>query len=319
MQSNSRLAGIDISRLIGAFAIVWIHGSMIPGSQNIARFAIPLFTIISTFFSAKAAIQGKSSIKEYFLKRSLNLAKIFIFWTIFYLSYDYLFYLGGIIKKPHYSLSLIVRGGHYHLWFFPFILFAGLLSFIGARFANKLKILKSDFLKIALIILSLGIVLWMDVVVDFKPNLSKYAGILMWIDAFPSAVIGFFLALCNFNKLNFEKKLNSYSLIISVFLIITLALNSSLIHAVSLLAGASIFLFFLSSRIPSFNFYSVSVADLAICIYLLHPAVLDVLKIFIGFGSFSPIYSIKIVLLALIISVILYIIFFRGALKYLLK
>lgn len=316
---NTRLSGIDISRLIGAFAIVWIHGSMIPGSQNIARFAIPLFTIISTFFSAKAAIQGKSSIKEYFLKRSLILAKIFILWTLFYLSYQYLFYLCGIIEKPHYSLSVILRGGYYHLWFFPFILIAGLLSFISARFANKLKIVKSDFLIIALISLSLGIVLWMDLKTNFQPDLSKYAGIQMWIDAFPAAVIGFVLGAINFEECNDKNRISLYSLIASLFAIITLFLTSGLIHTIGLLAGASIFLFFLSTRIPAFKFYSVSVSDLAICIYLLHPAILDILKVFIPVDTFSYNNSIQIMFLTLIISTVLYFIFFRGTLKYLLK
>ena len=320
MQSHSRLASVDLSRLIGAIAIVWIHGSIVPGSQDIARFAIPLFTIISTYFSAKAAITGSLTIRSYLITRSSKIAKIFFLWTLFYIIYNYIMWIFALCGKPTYSLSLLWRGGCYHLWFFPFILVAGLLSFVGVRFLLQIK--HVYFLKIIkwiFIFLSFATVLWMDLVSKFHADLSKWGGIQMWIDAFPAALLGVALALIGDIRIGKILNVEVVSAFFSIIAVGCLALTSGVVHTFALMAGVSIFLYFLSTQFSVIPFQALSISDLAICIYLIHPAIYDLLKIFIIADSHSILLSLQLVFLNLLLCTILYLLFFRGSLKWCLK
>jgi len=222
--------------------------------------------------------------------------------------------------KPTYSLSLLWRGGCYHLWFFPFILIAGLLSFVGVRLLLLSKLWHSfKIVKWIFISISFGAVLWMDFVSKFHADLSKWGGIQMWIDAFPAAILGVALALVDGLRIRKILNIEIVSAFFSIIAVGCLALTSGVVHTLTLLAGASIFLYFLSVKFSTIPFTNFSISDLAICIYLIHPAIYDLLKIFITSDSHTILLSLQLVFLNLLLCTILYLLFFRKSLKWCLK
>jgi surface polysaccharide O-acyltransferase-like enzyme len=139
------LASMDAARLLAVVGVIWIHAAIdvfppLGKESGLAgRFAVPFFTQAAVFF----AFIGIHRCPErrfggYLVSRFARIYLPFMVWTIIYLSLKILESVA--LGKPlgvDWSLSLLWKGGAYHLWFLPFILAATLAVFPVARMSGR--------------------------------------------------------------------------------------------------------------------------------------------------------------------------------------
>ena len=149
MTSNmtKRNNSIDIFRLICALLVVAIH---IPPfidinrsvsyffCEIIARVAVPYFFVVSGYFYIPKLIKGDPCFKRYVLR----LLTTYLFWTTIYYLIDY--FQWGYKNLKDYIVTCVLQlftGSHYHLWFFPALIFAVcVVTFLVKLRASKILI-----------------------------------------------------------------------------------------------------------------------------------------------------------------------------------
>jgi surface polysaccharide O-acyltransferase-like enzyme len=118
---KERYVGIDVLRFLVVFPIIAVH--TLPSSRpyidfvgvldNIGRFIIPFFFIVSGYFIGKK----NPTLVQTILGLTLRLAPLFLFWLFVYLAL-----LGqlGNLTDPYFIVKCLYYGGPaFHLWFFP--------------------------------------------------------------------------------------------------------------------------------------------------------------------------------------------------------
>ena len=125
---------MDIARLAGALAIIWIHAAA-HSSSLLSRFAVPFFTCVGIMLVVeKARRQSLAAWPRWALGRAARLYLPFLAWSAVYLAFK-------VVKKglaPEQAndfggWEMLVWGGAYHLWFLPFMLVASVTTFpLGA-------------------------------------------------------------------------------------------------------------------------------------------------------------------------------------------
>ena len=131
------LIWLDLSRVLAAGAIVWIHcprSAELSPTTVLARFAVPFFVAAAVFLVFQSAEkQPRRRWGAYAWSRLQRLYVPFLAWSGIYL----LFKGGKWILLPDQpndfpGLELFLFGGAYHLWFLPFLLIVSLVTFAVA-------------------------------------------------------------------------------------------------------------------------------------------------------------------------------------------
>ncbi|MGB3616015.1 MAG: acyltransferase [Elainellaceae cyanobacterium] len=164
-QKRKELLGIELMRGVAAFSVVLAHsgdrtwGEMsdaVAILRNIFSFHVPFFLAISFYFLSKKMLRSgeKLDTKTEMGVRFRRIATPYIIWSIIYLIFRSLFFLGQsqsqeIAKLYDDPISTVFLGGaSYHLYFLPLLL-TGTLTLYGLNHLVK----KWSLAKIACVIL----------------------------------------------------------------------------------------------------------------------------------------------------------------------
>jgi surface polysaccharide O-acyltransferase-like enzyme len=153
---------VNLMRIICAYMVLAIH--VHPGedishmayliaSNIIPRLGVPFFFSIAGYYYIKSMLEERSNFKKYMLR----LLVTYSFWSVIYIAFKLSYSLYTNTFEPTSFLlesvkSFFITGSFYHLWFFPALIFAVLLSTL----ANKLGLLKY-FAYFSLILYALGL------------------------------------------------------------------------------------------------------------------------------------------------------------------
>lgn len=130
---NTRLAGVDLFRILGTIAVICIHlppvGMQSPDYwswvNQAARFGVPFFFVVSGYFFAGSWLRGGDSFRLLW-KSGRRIGIVFMVWALFYAVVppfvgnppSYLDHVGAhlhnMIRHPQHFL---MTGDVYHLWF----------------------------------------------------------------------------------------------------------------------------------------------------------------------------------------------------------
>jgi len=162
---TQRINSIDSLRYIAIFFVILIHCFPASGTlkfvvDELARFAVPYFFIVSGFFLGLKLV--KTDKNNIYLKFAYHIAKLYLFWTaIYFLNPDMKqIHQIGLIASYIYKakeffgtgiVNIFSIGISYHFWFFNSLIFTVLFFMIF-----KLKYLKW-FISISLILYALGV------------------------------------------------------------------------------------------------------------------------------------------------------------------
>jgi serine/alanine racemase len=143
--SKARNVLIDLSRIVCSILVICVHtkpwldtnyyfGYFL--SDVIARLAVPLFFMLAGYFLYKR-LREECNPDAYFKKYLMGLIRIYIVWCLIYLPFDFYMllkigktWIGAILS---YAYSILVAGGHYHLWYFPALIYSVLIAYILFR------------------------------------------------------------------------------------------------------------------------------------------------------------------------------------------
>ena len=132
--TRPRWATFDLARLLGAYAIVWVHVSRVPALQSskaLGRFAVPFFVFGAVFFVIDGLRRRPwRGFAEYTRSRFVRIYLPFLAWSVVYLGLK-LVKAALLPEQPNDmpGWSLLWAGSFYHLWFMPFILVVSLAAF----------------------------------------------------------------------------------------------------------------------------------------------------------------------------------------------
>lgn len=125
-----RNEALDIARLIGALAIIWIHAAA-NTSTVLCRFAVPFFTCVGILFVVeKARRQPLESWPRWSLARASRLYLPFLAWSAVYVAFKVV--KKGLVPEQQNDFGgweMLIWGGAYHLWFLPFMLLVSVAVF----------------------------------------------------------------------------------------------------------------------------------------------------------------------------------------------
>lgn len=292
---KERLQEFDLLRVIATFTVIAIHITaayvlISPlgyiGNQ-LARFAVPLFIILSGFLLCFADINAPQFSAKYFYQRRFDRILLpYLIWTCVYVLMN-----GMIIRDI--PLALIQLPGHllwgtasYHLYFLViiiqlYLLYPGLRSLMQKHPA---LILGSTFT----LTVASQYILYLNMIgrLSLNPAYNNFYLVFfpVWIFYF---VLGMMAAL---KKDEWQVRLEGRSLLLSVIWIVSLALlfidshytlsyGSSIRPSVMLYTVSTYFLFYVlalryKKEVPAWVNW---IAQQSFLIYLMHPAVLAVL------------------------------------------
>ncbi|HIA8257046.1 TPA: acyltransferase family protein [Escherichia coli] len=248
------LASIDYAKLLFAFCIVFIHTDILGGNgnyigyitcQGLLRIAVPFFFIASGYFFYST--HQKKGTSKWFLQN----IKIYITWTILYLpmQINLIGYIKGTAPLDINVTFLILNTifGFWHLWFFPALIIAALITSVMTRLNDRTLIILCCVLYIS------------GTLLQYRANYATYINRDLWSLAtvfftrnglfmgFPLFMIGYLLKKYDL------KKVNPYILSCSIALVVLEASTNYLHgnHAFDMLfslplAGTLVFLKVLS-------------------------------------------------------------------------
>lgn len=151
----NRIQGVDAFRLLAIVGVIAIHTSPFRsegpaysdlyrfldiGINQVCRFAVPFFFVISGYFWGLKVRSGGDAVAPT-LKMSKRIATIFVIWSLIYLLplniWGYLGYgvewslkaaYQNLVTLSRDPLTLVMQGSKSHLWFFMALLFAVVIS-----------------------------------------------------------------------------------------------------------------------------------------------------------------------------------------------
>ena len=299
----NRYKGLDSLKALCAFMVVCIHVPFVfgPGKYylDITRFAVPCFFMISGFFYPNT-MKKAGEIKQIIRIAKLTLVsfalflvwtRLFYFWTGQDFGYvvDRLTSFNGLVKLIVFNNAFVA----YHLWY----LFAFLYVLIVALIACKLKLKKllwiaSPLLLLAGIVLGnySGPVLGGSVTGDLARN--------CWFFGLPFFCTGWIISE---NREKICAKLNRGSLLIVIVLSLAAQFAEHFLleragHAVygdiylsTLFYAVSVFLYFLM-YVKGEGLFALIGRKYSTGIYLIHPAIIDIVGHFVSKTSFVDAY-----------------------------
>lgn len=143
-QQGTRNNSVDIFRLLCAIMVVAIHANPFTelnstigyfATQIFPRIAVPFFFAIAGYYYIKALSSGK----KVFLKYIKRLLIVYSIWSAVYFAIDIFFeVIGNQFNAVSTIKSVIteffITGSHYHMWFFPALFFAVIITTLFFRF-----------------------------------------------------------------------------------------------------------------------------------------------------------------------------------------
>ncbi len=141
---ETRNAYLDLARLVGAFAVIWIHTVRSPELEvttNAARFAVPFFASAAGFAMLVSSRSLQLSWAQFGRSRLARLYVPFLIWSAVYLLFKILKRMAlpdQECELPGWEFWIV--GGAYHLWFIPFLLISSLILFPIARISRTWSI-----------------------------------------------------------------------------------------------------------------------------------------------------------------------------------
>ncbi|NEU70484.1 acyltransferase [Spirosoma agri] len=148
---SQRNAGVDLFRLIAAFAVIFIHciySDKFPLLPLAGRWAVPFFFMVSGYFFQKSY---STHAKQAFLKTAQSVTILFVWANLFYL-----LFLGlteGSVSSLATHFTLLV-GAYFHLWFLTSLLVGYLVLWFCLTYLRQDVL---PFLAVLSIILILGL------------------------------------------------------------------------------------------------------------------------------------------------------------------
>lgn len=145
---------IDMMRLLCAIMVVAIHTQPFMEYKNIAgyfatyifpRLGVPFFFAVSGYFYLNSLMAGK----KVFVKYVKRLMTIYIIWSFIYYMVDliqalrYHNSLKDLVKRS--IINFFMYGSHYHLWFFPTLIFCVVVTTILRKHLTALTIVSYLF------------------------------------------------------------------------------------------------------------------------------------------------------------------------------
>ena len=141
MQEKIRNNSIDIFRYICAILVVSIHAvPFIEINTTVSyffvkilpRIAVPFFFAISGYYYIKKITKKGANIKEIFWNYTIKLLKVYSLWSLIYVLINFISSIGTEMNIFSFLKRTIINyffyGSNYHLWFFPALFFALILT-----------------------------------------------------------------------------------------------------------------------------------------------------------------------------------------------
>lgn len=135
-EAKTRNILIDVARVVCSVLVIcihtkpWLDTNFYLGyflSDVLARLAVPLFFMFAGYFLYKR-LRYEVHPEAYFKKYLKNLIRVYLVWSLIYLPFDIYMLLkmgktwqGACLSYLH---SLFIEGGHYHLWYFPALIYS---------------------------------------------------------------------------------------------------------------------------------------------------------------------------------------------------
>ncbi len=143
-RTGERNPYLDVAKLAGALAVIWIHTVRSPElavTTNAARFAVPFFAAAAGYALLVSSRSLQLSWAQFGRSRLERLYLPFLVWSAVYM----LFKVLKRVALPDQECDLPgwefwIVGGAYHLWFIPFLLIASLILFPIARISRNWNI-----------------------------------------------------------------------------------------------------------------------------------------------------------------------------------
>ena len=205
----SRIESVDVARLIAVTAVIAIHTKPFYGSSSadgkylsilldqLARFAVPFFFIISGFFWG-AKINKNGAVTSTSIVMAKRIFYLFIFWCIVYaLPYnlnvmtEYGFFgavkdaYGNFIKLTNEPVTLLMQGTKDHLWFLIALLFS---LGISAFFVEKKRYKTLFVISVALYVIGLMCKAYADtplgIHVNFNTRNGPFFGTIFFVSGY---------------------------------------------------------------------------------------------------------------------------------------
>jgi surface polysaccharide O-acyltransferase-like enzyme len=144
LDGAGRLLGVDIVRVLAALGIVWGHSvqsdplRVVTPAMDLGRISTPLFAFLAAYFVVQHLRRNpRESYGGFFLHRFNRIYLPFLAWSVIYLGARVVNYVltGKVSEINAWRWEFLWIGTTYHLWFLPFVLIAGVLSYPLVRFA----------------------------------------------------------------------------------------------------------------------------------------------------------------------------------------
>lgn len=289
----TRHTAIDAMKWVAACGIVWIHtvGSYDSGFSwtSLGRFGVPFFTIVAMYFATRAAgKQNSPDWSSYAYKRFIRLYVPFLIWNIIYTFFRLLknHALGFTSDIPVFTgLGWFLGSTAVQLWFLPFLLICNLVFFPLAKWL----VISGTRQRIGIIVLitagftsAYGPRLWEIETGDLSLN----SFIMFSYDALPSALIG-----CAWGLWNPQPHKSNISALLMLIGLISLSVGMGLMMQrwilLETLAGIFAFVFCLFVMDDKWISFLAWLGKYSMGVYLIHPLVLDGLRVGLKFGGIS--------------------------------
>jgi len=280
-------SSINILKAVAAFLVVTIHCSF-PGAtgkiiSNLARISVPIFLLISGFYSY-------NNTKEKVRKKIWNICKLIILSNLVYIIYiiiskwpDIKTYFYGIINQKNLIKILVFNENPFrtHLWYLNAVLYCYLFYYIYVRFIKD-KIKNNKVYKYILYIAILLLLFYVLITIFYinKVELDQ----LFILRNFIFVGIPFFIIGNMINKYKcFERLENKKLYIIMVISIIVILIESKFYLSELFLGNIFLSISIFTFCIKNPNIFKLKHLELigekySLYIYILHPLLKDILN-----------------------------------------
>ena len=129
---------VDAIRVIASVLIIWIHvpqSDAMIATTIVGRFAVPFFVFAAVFFATQNGLQKRErTVRQTIGSRFRRIYAPFVVWSVIYVVFKGVKLL-VVPNQPNDfpGWEVVFVGTAYHLWFLPFIFFATVAAFAGAR------------------------------------------------------------------------------------------------------------------------------------------------------------------------------------------
>ncbi|MDD3006659.1 MAG: acyltransferase family protein [Candidatus Pacebacteria bacterium] len=138
-ETKNRNMLIDAARVVCSLLVIVVHTRLWSDtdfylghflSNVVARMAVPLFFMFAGYFLYTRLSKEEHPV-DYLKKYVLNLLRVYVIWSLIYLPYDFSLLLrsgDSYVEAGRIYLShFFIEGGHFHLWFFPALIYTVLI------------------------------------------------------------------------------------------------------------------------------------------------------------------------------------------------